>query len=98
MERSDVVARLTPHSAEIAGRGVTAVHLFGSTIRGVARSGSDVDLFLDPAPDATFSLVDLVDLGECMERWLGTKVDLTTRDALHPLLREGIERDAERIL
>ena len=29
---------------------------------------------------------------------LGTKVDLTTRDSLHPVLKAGIERSAIRIL
>lgn len=98
MDRSVVVSRLKAHAPEIRARGVVALHLFGSTLAGEAGPESDVDLFLDYDPDKAFSLVDLADLGAMLEDVLGTSVDLTTRDSLHPRLRAGIEARAERVL
>ena len=77
---------------------MTALHLFGSTARDAARADSDVDLFLDLDPTAKFSLVDLAALEGRLADLLGVEVDLTTRDSLHPRLRDGIERSAERVL
>ena len=98
MNRADVVARLKPHAPEFHRRGVTALHLFGSTLRGEAGPASDVDLFLDYDPATKFSLIDLADVGLMLEEMLGTRVDLTTRDSLHPRLRARIEATAERVL
>jgi predicted nucleotidyltransferase len=38
-----------------------------------------------------------VALKNYLEDELGLKVDITTRDSLHPSLRGGIERSAERV-
>ncbi len=98
MNRSDVISRLKDHAPELRRRGVTALHLFGSTLRGEAGPASDVDLFLDHDPAKKFSLVDLADVGLMLEEALGARVDLTTRDSLHPRLRARIEATAERVL
>jgi uncharacterized protein len=73
------------------------LYLFGSTARGNRRSGSDIDLFVDYDRQQKFSLVDLVDLKLFLEDKLGIEVDLTTRDSLHPLLRDEIEASAVRV-
>jgi predicted nucleotidyltransferase len=98
MNRSDVVSRLKDHADALRERGVVGLHLFGSTLRDEAGPDSDVDLFLDYDPSTKFSLFDLADLGLMLEDVLGTRVDLTTRDSLHPQLKAGIEATAERIL
>lgn len=98
MRREDVIARLRDHAADLAARGVTGLHLFGSTVRGEAGPESDVDLFLDYDPAIGFSLVDLVDLQDRISDLLANPVDLTTRDSLHPRLRAAIEASAERVL
>jgi predicted nucleotidyltransferase len=95
MTREDTISLLRKHQAEIAGHGVRALYLFGSTRRGEARPDSDVDLFIDYAEG--FSLLDLVALKEDVDRLLGTRTDITTRGGLHPLLRDDILREAERV-
>lgn len=75
--------------------GVRALYLFGSTRRDEAGPESDVDLFVDY--DEGFSLLDLVAVKEDIDRVLGVQADLTTRGGLHPLLREDILREAERV-
>jgi uncharacterized protein len=43
-----------------------------------------------------FSLVNMVDI-KLLEEELGVRVDMTTRDSLHPLLRSDIENLAVRV-
>ncbi len=97
MNRDVAITELAAHAAALKSRGVVAAYLFGSTARGEARADSDLDVFLDIAPDAEFSLFDLAGLHGLLNAELGRKVDLTTRESLHPKLRAEIEREAVRI-
>lgn len=98
MERAEAIARLTEVGDAVRARGATSLWRFGSTARDEATAGSDLDLFIDYDPAKTFSLVDLVGLEELIVSRLGTRVDLTTRDSLHPRLRDDIVRSALRVL
>lgn len=71
--------------------------LFGSTARGEAVPGSDVDIFIDVAPGRKFSLVDLAGMQAFLVSELGIDVDLTTRNSLHPKLRNRIESEAIQV-
>ena len=42
-------------------------------------------------------MVDLVGIKLYLEDSLGVPVDLATRDSLHPMLRENIEKSAVRV-
>jgi uncharacterized protein len=95
MRRDETIELLRRHQSEIAAHGVRALYLFGSTRRDEARSDSDVDLFIDYAQG--FSLLDLVAVQEQIDEILGARADLTTRGGLHPLLRDDILRDSERV-
>jgi uncharacterized protein len=91
------VAELTGCASEVRARGVRALYLFGSTARDAARDGSDVDIFIEADPGARFNAFDLIDVKTILERRLAAHVDLTTRDGLHPRLRDRIEREAIRV-
>jgi len=93
MERSDAIARLRAHEAELKQLGVLHLYLFGSTARGDAREDSDVDLFFDYEP-GRFGLFELMDVKDAAARLLGRKTDIMTRDSLHRVLRERIEATA----
>jgi len=41
--------------------------------------------------------LDLVDIKLLLEDSLGLEVDVTTRDSLHPMLRDDIEKSAVRV-
>jgi len=58
---------------------------------------SDLDLFIDYDPGRKFSLLDLVRIKFFPEDRMGVTVDVTTRDSLHPGLRDGIERTARPV-
>jgi predicted nucleotidyltransferase len=71
--------------------------LFGSVARDEASDASDIDVFLDLARPDGFTLFDLVDLQTRMQGILGARVDLMTRQGIHPRRRRRIESDAVRV-
>lgn len=82
------MALLRPFKAEMAERyRVRQLALFGSMARREEGPGSDVDLLVEFADDAT--LFDLVGLGLFWEEKLDCPVDLVPRRALRPEIREA---------
>lgn len=66
--------------------------MFGSTLKGHDRPGSDLDLLVD-LPVGT-SLLRIVGLQLALEDALGIKVDLCTERELDPALRDRILAEA----
>jgi uncharacterized protein len=63
----------------------------------MARDNSDVDIFIEAEQADQFNAFDLIDVKTLLEHRLDAYVDLTTRDGLHPRLREQIEREAVQV-
>jgi len=61
---------------------VTELALFGSVLRGDFSPDSDVDVLVSFAPDARWSLFDLVRMQEELKAILGREVDLLERVAV----------------
>lgn len=96
MDRDEAIARLREHKAELQALGVQRLYLFGSTARGEAGAGSDVDLFFDHER-GKLSLFRLMDVKERAEQILGRKTDIMTRGSLHKTLRRRIEASAMQV-
>jgi uncharacterized protein len=92
MQRSEVMAILSAHRAELRRRGVRSLALFGSVARDEAGPTSDVDLLVELERPA--GLFALLDVQEYLEQILGRKVDLVTRGGLKRQLRERILAEA----
>jgi predicted nucleotidyltransferase len=89
---------LRRYEAALRDNGATAVFVFGSRARGTERPDSDLDLFIDYDPAVKIpNLFRLVQIEEEMSRALGIPVTITTRSALHPMMKDRIERDALRV-
>jgi len=80
--------------ATLSAFGVNAVYVFGSVARDSATPDSDVDLLVDF--DQTPTLFEFIRLRRTLSEHLGHRVDLVTRGALKPQLREQILREAVR--
>jgi uncharacterized protein len=96
MERDEAIAKLKQHEAELRQLGIEHLYLFGSTARGEAHEGSDVDLFFDH-PLGSLGLFQLMDVKDAAARILGHKTEIMTRRSLHPVLRERIEASALQV-
>ncbi|SEE93580.1 hypothetical protein SAMN05444161_7956 [Rhizobiales bacterium GAS191] len=97
MRRDEVIARLREAEPALRAFGVAALYLFGSHARDEAGPDSDVDVFIDPAPDKAFGFLPFMDAYEVIQDTVGTNVDYGTRNGLHPKLRPDIEREAVRV-
>ena len=97
MQRSEVIAKLSERAGPLQEAGIRALYLFGSVARDEAGLDSDVDLFVDPHDDR-FGFVELIRTEAYLAQALGRRVDLTTREGLHPQLRAEIEREAIQVL
>ena len=97
MKRDRVLTELRGCLSEIRAHGVRALYLFGSAARNMADDDSDVDIFIEAEQADRFNAFDLIDVKTLLERRLDANVDLTTRDGLHPRLREQIEREAIQV-
>jgi predicted nucleotidyltransferase len=97
MKRNEVLDQLRQNADALRGMGATSLYLFGSTALDEASLDSDLDLFIDYDPAGRFSLIDLVGIKQFLEEAISVDVDITTRDSLHPLLKDEIERSAVRV-
>ncbi|MCC7479322.1 nucleotidyltransferase family protein [bacterium] len=78
-----ILARLAGHSQELRELGVKRIGLFGSVVRGEARTDSDLDFLVDMQPRTFDSYFDLL---EFLEALFECKIDLVMKDALHERL------------
>ena len=104
----DVVRRLigeakTPPSSRIfeeavrylRKRGIRDIAVFGSRARQESRPDSDLDLLV--SLPSGMSLLDHVGMEMELSSLLGVKVELVSREAVSPYMRETIEGEAVRI-
>lgn len=84
--------KITPILKE---HGVSYCAVFGSFARGEEKDNSDIDLlvrFTEPV-----GLFDFVGLEMELSDILGKKVDLVTEKAIHPLLKDNIYKNLQKI-
>jgi hypothetical protein len=92
MVRDEIIAMLKRHKADLDSMGISRLAIFGSFARGEERADSDVDILVDF--NVPVSIFKFLDVKERLETLLGRPVDLVTRDALKPQLRDRILAEA----
>jgi uncharacterized protein len=98
MDRATLINALKTYDAALRETGATALFMFGSRALGIERSDSDLDLFIDYNPASKIpSMFRLMQIEEQISKELGIPVTITTRGALHPLMKDSIERVAIRV-
>ena len=99
---------LSPHQRAVGDRVIVeesakrehlVVYLSGAHAYGFPSPDSDLDLFIDYDLQAKIpNIFRLMQIEETISRALGIPVTITTRDALHPLMKDKIEREAVRVI
>ena len=78
---------------------ITVFSLFGSVLRDDFRPDSDVDVLISFAPDASWTLLDHVEMQDELQVIFGRKVDLVSRKGIersrNELRRKAILESAE---
>lgn len=98
MDHATLIDVLKRHDAALRENGATGLYIFGSRAVGTPRPDSDLDLFIDYEPKAKIpNMFRLMQIEQRISAALGIPVTITTRNALHPLMKESIERDAIRV-
>ena len=98
MDRAALIEALRKYDAALRENGATGLFIFGSRALGTNRPDSDLDLFIDYDPTRVPNMFRLMQVEEEISEALGMPVTITTRNGLHPLMRNGIERNAIRVL
>jgi uncharacterized protein len=98
MRRAEIIAGIRKHADAIRAEGATELYLFGSAARDEMGAGSDIDVFVDYDPGSRFSLLNVSGIRLIVMDELGREVDITTKDSLHPLMRQRILAEAVRVI
>jgi len=69
---------------------VETIGIFGSYSRKEQKKNSDIDLLVTFVEPNDIDLVDFIEIKQFLERKLKMKVDLVTRSALKPMIRDRI--------
>ena len=69
---------------------VSSIGLFGSVVRNDFRPESDIDIVVDFSRPIG---IEFIDLAEYLEKLLGRKVDLVSRNGIKPRYYKEIERE-----
>lgn len=76
---------------------VRELAVFGSAARGEMRPESDIDFLVEFLPEAEIGLVEYAGLMLDLSELLGRKVDLVSKRALKPLIRDSVIREARPV-
>lgn len=80
---------LSKHRKELEAKyKVKNIGVFGSFVRGEQKKKSDIDILVEFKETVDF--FEFLDLEEHLERLIGIKVDLVTKRALKPLIKDKI--------
>lgn len=98
MDQTMLIEVLKRYDAALRENGATGLFVFGSRAVGTERPDSDLDLFVDYEPETKIpNMFRLMKVEQQISQALSITVTITTRNALHPLMKECIERDAIRV-
>ena len=97
MKREQIIEQLRQLIPQLRASGASGLCLYGSRARGDGNTGSDLDVFVEYLAQQRFTLLDLMKIKHRIEDETGLTVDITTKDSLHPMLRDKIESEAVRV-
>jgi predicted nucleotidyltransferase len=93
MTRDEIIATIRKNAEAIKAEGVTRLAIFGSRVRGDNRPDSDIDVLVEVAPDASFSILNLIGVEHIIGDATGLPAQATMRRSLPPRFAERIADD-----
>jgi len=97
MEKTTAISKLQASRSVIASLGVSKIGLFGSTVRGMGRLDSDVDILIDFA-EGNETFRNFVSVCDVLEKTFdGVKVDVVTLKGLSPFVGKQILNEVEYV-
>ena len=90
MTRDEIIATIRKNAEAIKAEGVTKLAIFGSRVRGDNRADSDLDVLVEVAPDASFSILNLIGAQHIIEDATGLQAQATMRRSIPPRFAERI--------
>ena len=72
---------------------VKTIGFFGSYAKGEQKRKSDIDILVEFVEGNSVDLFDFVELEDFLTKQLGIKVDLATKNALKPLIKDQILKE-----
>jgi hypothetical protein len=94
MTRDAAIAILRAHETALRRRSVLRAALFGSTARGEATTGSDLDIMVEIDPDAGVDLYGYVGITQYIADLFAEPVDVVERAVLIEPVRRTADLDA----
>ena len=94
MHRDAVIAVLRAHKDALRRQGVARAALFGSTARGDAAAGSDLDIMIEVDPAAQVDLYGYAGITRYIADLFPVPVDVAEHGRLVDPVRQTAERDA----
>lgn len=91
----DIEDKIKKNSPTLLKLKVKTLSVFGSVAKGTAKDGSDIDFLVEFSEPVGF--FEFLDVKYFLEDLLEAEVDLATKKALHPKLRDNILKEAVRV-
>jgi uncharacterized protein len=96
LTKEKIIETIRESRVQLLGLGVRSMGLFGSFVRGEARDESDVDLLVD-FEEGKKNFDNFIDTCFLLEKQLGCKVELVTRESLSPHIEPYILKEVEYV-
>ncbi len=96
-ELREIKAYLSGKKSHLQKYGITEIGIFGSYVKGLETSESDVDILIDIKRPATIGLLELIEIENQLSEELNTKVDLVIKSDLKPAVGEQILQEVQYI-
>lgn len=93
MTRAEIIEKLKLLEPALRAEGIAHLAIFGSRARQDARPDSDLDILVDVADSAAFSLLDLIGTEHLVSDALGLTANATISRNLDPALRAALTKD-----
>lgn len=94
LSSEEILKKLEEKRDEIKRFGVKRIGLFGSYVRGEQREDSDVDIVVE-FEEGKATLENFLNLAEYLEKLIGKKVDLITKEGIRSIRIHYIRKEIE---